>query len=208
MRRFKNCTRGFLSTTLLMFFWLIGAANVAEARTLQAEKLGFRFVLPDSAQEFPEGKTRPTILHSYILESPETGRLVVGIESLEGTLDRPTHLKLEKLPPGSKLFSTHWRDFTVEGADMIFNIEGVKMVTRAVQVPLKPEAVQLYVMGNEDQVEQIATVLKAVLDSVEGQSNWLTDEERSEKLGYGVGMAVGVAIAIPLALRLRSRRSV
>jgi len=89
---------------------------------------------------------------------------------------------------------------------MLSTVDGKKVISRSVQIPLKPEAIQLVVMGTEDQQALAVQVSETILRSVDGKSNWLSDEERSESLGQIVGLGVGGAIAIPIALWFRSRR--
>jgi len=89
----------------------------AEAKTIHDEKYGFNFELPDSAIDYPEGKSRPSVVYSYILDTQTTGRLVVAIEALGGVLARDSRLLLDELPPVQNSSLLHgggssWRALT------------------------------------------------------------------------------------------------
>jgi hypothetical protein len=54
---------------------------------------------------------------------------------------------------------------------------------------------------------RLAAELTQVLGSLEGSTNWLTDQERSRKLGQGIGRLAGFLLAAGVVLYLWRRRS-
>lgn len=44
---------------------------VADAREIVDEQNGFSITIPDSFQDFPAGKTRPSILYSFVRYMPD-----------------------------------------------------------------------------------------------------------------------------------------
>jgi len=85
------------------------------------------------------------------------------------------------------------------------------MATRMAQVPLKGEAIQVGVavpLGKEDLADALLSELLAGLD---GSSNWLTDEEREDRLARNLGRltawAVALVVIFVLVIRAYRKRS-
>ena len=74
------------------------------------------------------------------------------------------------------------------------------------QVPLRREAVQLFLSGPADQEARGQTLLTETLASLEGESNWLTSTERAGRLGTAAGWWIGIAAAAIAVLVWRKRR--
>jgi hypothetical protein len=70
--------------------------------------------------------------------------------------------------------------------------------------------IQINLGGRAEDEAMLLADLEAVLASFEGKSNWLTDAERSERLGEIVGTVAGVvagaAVVVFLLQRQRRRR--
>jgi hypothetical protein len=49
--------------------------------------------------------------------------------------------------------------------------------------------------------------MTATLASLEGQTNWLTSTERSERLGRATGGVLALGVVVLIALWLRKRRA-
>jgi hypothetical protein len=76
------------------------------------------------------------------------------------------------------------------------------------QVPLVRHAVQMTLMGPADEEAHLATEFQSTLNGLAGDSNWLTDRQRSERLGRLIGMLVGglASGAVVLAIFRRRQR--
>ncbi|MFT3768421.1 MAG: hypothetical protein QM820_23480 [Minicystis sp.] len=75
-------------------------------------------------------------------------------------------------------------------------------------MPLEPEALQITVLGDRGSDDSVRTVLREVLADTDGETNWLSDSERSRKLGEGIGrmltIAAGLALVVWVVRTLRS----
>jgi hypothetical protein len=71
-------------------------------------------------------------------------------------------------------------------------VNGVPTVTLNAQVPLKPEAIQVGVVGPAAQEEELRGTLRSVLASLDGETNWLTRRERAERFGQAAAQLTGV----------------
>jgi len=75
-----------------------------------------------------------------------------------------------------------------------------------VQVPLRPEAIQLVLAGPSKQAGGAEPILTAILAGLEGQTNWLSSSERAGRLGTIVGWVVGIAIGVLIVRIVVTRR--
>lgn len=174
------------------------------AGMLKDEELNFSVYIPDSFNEYSEGKINPNILYSFmktdINGEPE---LMINIERLGGTIGREplrkdVELIKDILPEGSTvdIYETTWREFTIQGMVSNAMINGMPVYTNAVQLPLKGEAVQIIVGGPQAAQAAIDATSKELIKSFEGKSNWLTEDERIESLFEGVGKFFILAVLV------------
>jgi hypothetical protein len=103
---------------------------------------------------------------------------------------------------------TRWQGLELDLLVTQAKREGRGILTLSTQVPLAKEAVQINMAGSAEDGTRLLADLQTVLGSLQGKSNWLTDEQRSEQLGRMIGTiasALGGAILI-LVLMRRVRR--
>jgi hypothetical protein len=67
--------------------------------------------------------------------------------------------------------------------------------------------VQLVVSGHGDQAARGQEMMTAMLATLEGETNWLTSEERAARLGTIAGWWIVIALAVVVGLWLRKRRA-
>lgn len=206
-------------TTKRILIPLVATALVisaAHARELVSDQFGFRITIPDEFQDFPPLKDRPVVLYSFLRPSPAGEKNVsIVIERMNGTIGQepmPAEV-LESiratLPPGSSagICRREWKGYTVEGIECNMPYGEIRAITRSVQIPLLPGAIQINVAGPETADEEISQVLGQLLISLQGDSNWdlrpgrkLTTEERMVSGFKGVfWIAVTIALAIVIA---------
>jgi hypothetical protein len=88
----------------------------------------------------------------------------------------------------------------------------IHMCERGAQVPLRNEAIQVNVAALAGKEAEADALLGELLAGLDGQTNWLTDEERGARLGEGLAkMAIWIgllAVGITAGYRaLRKRYS-
>ncbi len=197
------------------------ALTVALASQLVSDpNRGYSFVLPDGYTEFSEGRAAPHVLQSFMRGQPHAPSFgVLRVETLGGTIGSgPLNpVVVEKAArdsvrgTGVNVVSvgfqkTRWHGFEIDLVATQLTHDNEKLVTLGVQVPLRKEAIQVYFMGPADDEVRLRADLTQILGSLRGESSWLTDDERSERLGFAVGIGVGAIVVISLWFWLRRRR--
>jgi len=171
-------------------------------------QLGYHFTLPEGFGPFPSGRSQQDVVDCWTetaAVSP-SGALVLCVQRMRGTLGRE-RLKQQDLPAAMQLRSLTWKGFTIDGLRTDTVESGNPVVILAAQVPLRHEAIQLILAGPRDQGERAEAIMTAVLGTLEGETNWLSAEERAGRLGNIVGVAVGIAVALVLIRMWRARQS-
>jgi hypothetical protein len=200
------------------------AALVAFAATAHAGKVSvedavhhFSLTVPDDYKQQTPG---PKILRQWQRGVPGDAAYVqLQLVALGGTLGREP-LNREKLEEAAGLTALaenavigdfqyekiRWRDFYLEMVITHTKKNGVKVVTFGVQVPLSGEAVQLMGVALARDEAQLRSEFASIVESIEGQTNWLTDSERAKRLGPAIGAGVGMIVLLGLLFRFRRRR--
>lgn len=165
-------------------------------------QLGLRLSVPDGFVQAPERVQGKVV---YAFQRPPEGKQKVGmfivVSRLGGALGR------EKLDPkaiASKspqvtLTAERWKDFDIEVFRVPEQAGELQLLTFNAQVPLKPEAVQVAVIGEAGREAELRSTLRSVLGGLDGQTNWLNTEQRVSKLAEGLtrlGITVGVLVVI------------
>jgi hypothetical protein len=198
------------------------ARPLAAASTVSDSKRAFSFTLPEDYVENPGGTHEPKLSLAFARgEAGEPGFAMLQVAALGGTIGRG------KLDPkiveraahdsvrGSGVEITNfeyrqakWQGFELELLVTRLKREGQALLTLGTQVPLAKEAIQINLAGSEADEARLLADFQTVLASFEGKSNWLTDAERSERLGKGAGTIVGfvAGLAAVVFFLLRQRR--
>lgn len=174
-------------------------ATTARAEIIRDEKLNFTLALPDGFADFPAGK-EPGTVYSYLKGTPGTDDFaILTIKPMGGTIGREA-LQQKDLPKieGIKfdLRREKWKTFDVDVMVGTARQDGIAVYVAVAQVPLKKEAIQVVVAGPEARRADVLATLRTLLASLDGPSNWLTDAERSLRLGK---LAGGIAAALAFA---------
>ncbi len=198
-----------LITALVTLF----AATTPGQRVVVAEG-GFSFVVPEG---YLTGETAalPITLRRAELEGATAA--VLTLQALPGPIARDAALnrsEVEKAARESAASSgvtmkqftyekTKWGQFEVDRLiTSMSNPAGDEVLVFATQVPLKRKALQVQVAGAAADRARLLAEHQEVIDSIVGDSNWLTDSERSDRLGQLVGTVAGFACCavVPLVL--------
>jgi hypothetical protein len=188
--------------------WLLVAAPSAGQSQVTNAELGYRFTLPDGFTNFPEGRSQKDVVDCWTEAAPTSadGPIVLCVQRLHGKLPREA-MRQEDVPATAQVISFKWKSFDISGLRTLASQAGKQVFVLVAQVPLTPEAVQVFTGGPADQEARGQEILASTLATLEGETNWLTTAERSERLGRLIGLAMGVALgAIAVGIWRQRRR--
>ena len=183
---------------------LVALAGLAAAESrVTHDELGFTIAVPDGFVDYPEGRAQKDILYYWIEDPPasENGRLVLAVSRMGLTIGRDFADSTD-LPEGMEPVSFRWKEFDIGGGKTLTEQDSVRIVSYVAAVPLRGEAIRLLVAAPENEFSRAEALMNATLASLEGESNWLTQEQRAEKLGEAVGrgltwpLAIGVGVLV------------
>ena len=158
-------------------FLLAGAMPAARAAEyLTDSQLQFTLTVPDGFERAPQYVGyRPQIAYAFARgENPTLGRnTFLFIEKLGGTIGTG-HLTQADLPPGSdaRFFTTRWSQYELDAAELREVIGGVPVLTYIVQVPLRPQAIQIRLCAPASGKAGLDQLLTCTLLSLHGPTNW------------------------------------
>ena len=167
-----------LSRPTLLF--LIGCAvsvSASRAETIKDSQLEFTLRLSDEFTVRPELVAgTPDVVHAFQYGEAAENEMPVLliIERMGGVLGRD-RVDPQDLPPGfaGTHFVTSWKGFQLDGFRIPESLNELDIITYNVQVPLKPEAIQLKFAASADQEELLQRLMSEVLAGLDGESNWL-----------------------------------
>jgi hypothetical protein len=170
-------------------------------------ELGYRFALPSGFTAFPEGRAQKDMVDCWSEATPVSahGAMILCVQRMHGVLPREA-MKPQELPATTQLVSFKWKEFDLQGLRSLVSQAGEQVFVLVTQVPLRREAVQLFLSGPADQETRGQALMTQTLVSLEGESNWLTASERAGRLGTAAGWWIAIAVAVTAALVWRKRR--
>ena len=195
-----------LGVLLVLAAW----ATAAQAGVIHDLKNDFSFSLPGGYEDFPQGRGAPNLLYSYARGKPgDSSYAVLRMESLGGSISREGVIRetVERAAKESVAGTgitisrfdyrkTRWKSFDLDLVVTSAAHEGRELVILGTQVPLAKDALQINLLGPAADEPRLLADLEELLGSFEGKSNWLTDKERSERMGKAFGTGGGIVIAI------------
>jgi hypothetical protein len=150
----------------------------------------FTYRVPDPFVEFPEGTAASQdIINCWKEVIPSFGArapIVLCIKRMGGVLARDTIVAAE-LPEGSERRTFKWGAFTLQGVRAEEEREGGKAFVLVAEVPLRTEAIQVVYAGPANREDYGEVLMQYTLNTLSGQSNWLTREQRAERMGKAIG---------------------
>lgn len=186
---------------------LCALALSAASQRIDDPARGYSFLLPGEYVELPgfvkpELTVRTGTLGTWVRGADSDALIVVSLEALGGTIGRePTDLAdLGRTgAAGATAIKEKWKSFEVDGFRLIQEKGDAHILVLGVQLPLLPNAVQVMSSGLVENEPAIHEALLGVLASLDGRSNWLTDEERRAK-GLDGALRLGVTFFVLAAL--------
>jgi hypothetical protein len=197
---------------------LLAGTAFASERVNDAEH-GLSLVVPDGFVDLPSAMG-PRTLHAYQRGNPTEGSFaMVELRSLGGTIGREPidRAMVENAAnqaaraqgaeiSGFDYRKTKWKSFDLDLMVVWMGAGEDKVVTLAAQVPLAKQAVQVQIVGPATEEARIRQDLDAFLAGLDGKSNWLSEDERGEKISRLIGTAVGVLLGLGIVVWWKRRK--
>ena len=181
---------------------------LSQTQATNAE-LGYRFALPGGFTAFPEARSQKDMVDCWSEARPVSahGAMILCVQRMHGVLPRDA-MRQEELPPTTQLVRFKWKEFDLQGLRSLVSPQGGEQsFVLVTQVPLRHEAVQLFLSGPADQEARGQALLSETLASLEGETNWLSSTERAGRLGRAAGVWIILAVALVAVLAWRKRRA-
>jgi len=183
--------------TLLFLF-----SAPAFAFTYTNQELGFSATLPDDLPDLSiQTRVKSLVSRGNLTDKSHPVEVVI-IQDLDGPIGREDYSKRKNKPQNLTLEKTTWKGFQIDLFRVIENTNAVTFVTLNAQVPLKPHAIQLTVGGPETDENKLRADMQKILATVDGSTNWLTEEQRNRPVTNRVAIGVGLIILIFGRLRI------
>lgn len=112
---------------------------------------------------------------------------LVSVQDLGEVIRQDADLSRLKRAGGNvKLEKMRWRDFELDVFSVTEGDRGMVFVSLNAQVPLKPRGVQVSMSALKTEERALRLDLEKLLESVEGQSNWVSATEREAAESSGL----------------------
>jgi hypothetical protein len=203
-----NAQRSIWWLAVVVLGLLYGAT--AQGEVIRDETLGFTMTVPEGFVAYPPGRQQQGTPYAYVKGEPGTTDFtIIGIKPMGGTIGR------EPLPPAEltqtdgikfDLRREKWKSFDIEVLVGVAQQEPGIAVLVAL-VPLEREAIQVAVTAPIARQAELLPLLRSLLASLDGPSNWLTDKRRSLSGKAIGGLAVMLGLAAWAIARWRKRRT-
>jgi hypothetical protein len=137
--------------------------------------------LPEGFIEWPQGYSKKTVIHCFVKQSLKSDiPFALTINRLGGTIppDKISDTLIERmypaLPPDSKIehIEESWKIFKLDGIRIHMVQESKHVTVYTVQIPLAWKAIQINLAGPSEMEEESGLILKDILRTLEGKSNW------------------------------------
>ncbi len=201
---------------LVMILCVVLAPGVAHAGDLATDsKHGITMRVPDGLHALPAGMAQRNAIFSFARGEPGTpGFEILGVTALGGTIG-PEKFDTKPVIEGigaamgmtvisSSQRTLAWKGFELDGFIATLRKDDVVATLAGAQVPVRGEAVQIIMMRLGD--EQLGDELQTVLTGFDAESNWLTTDERIEKLVVG-GLTLLMTVGGVAYFVIRRRRA-
>ncbi len=154
---------------------ILALATLGRAEEIRDANFRFSMTIPDGFErlaQLPPGK--PNWLYGFVKKEPSGVWVSIVVERMRGTIGRE-RLDPQDLPAGShaRLHTVRWRGFDIDAIETPEESGGLALVTINAQVPLKPEAIQVSVVGPGDRRDESLALVNRLLSGLHGESNWL-----------------------------------
>lgn len=172
--RVKTTTYAIVSGLLAL--GLLCCYATASGPSISDPDMNITLTLPEGFERFTDLSAPPEYEIRYAFSRPNPdGRTAVCVRVIP--LDRAIGRKEVpdseiRLHPGADVYHAKWKSFDLQVFKVKTTQHGLAYITRNVQIPVKPHAMQLQVIGLQSQDAELAALTRTLLASLDGPSNW------------------------------------
>jgi len=167
---------------LVLSVLFVAPLGASRGETIKDEKLRFTLELPAMFVPRPDlvGAT-PDVIHAFQIATEKEGEppVLLVIERLGGVISREPFSK-ERIPLGldAQIFVATWQGFELDAVAAVEDVQGTIGTTLSVQIPLRPQAIQVKLFGPAGREPSLRALFGDVLAGLRGETNWLPSEAR------------------------------
>lgn len=194
---------------LLPFCLLVILAGGNDTQVVSNSELNFRFEIPATFEQLPASDEDVHQIHAYFqpAQTPSESPILLFVRRLRGTLNRG---KITSKRQDSETFTDRWQDLDIQVVRFPETIGDEPRVTFSTLVPLVPEAIQIQMNSSPSDAQHAHDALRQILASLQGRTNWMTNEERLDSfIGATIQAVVVIGVVSFLVFRwIKSKRKV
>jgi len=183
--------------------WLFFYSTPLFAWTYTNQQFGFTAALPDGFSDISSQTKVKSLVAQGKFDSSKNGHVeIIVLQDLGAALDREDFSKKTDQPNNVTAEKATWKSFNINVVRVVENADSVPFVTFNAQVPLKPHAIQLTVTGPAFDESKLRADMRTIVASIDGPTNWLTDEQSWHPGTNWIAVVVGLLIMITGRLRI------
>jgi hypothetical protein len=154
---------------------IFALAAAGRAEQISDANLRFSMTIPEGfermAQRPPD---KPNWLYSFVKKESDGVWFAIVVERMRGTIGRE-RLDPRDAPAGShaRLHTVRWQGFDIDAIEFPEETGGLSLVNIKAQVPVKPEAIQISVVGPRDRRDESLALVNRLLKGFRAESIWL-----------------------------------
>jgi hypothetical protein len=195
---------------------VIPSSAMAIGLVIVDKALDINLTLPPGFEPIPEYQSPPghDIRYAYKRMNKDGTANVVLIECLGGTIGRePMPKEIAQKFGIESVYKENWKSFELEVFVSKAVVGSTTLIIHCAQVPTIPRAIQIRVLAVKSHEADMKDLTRTLLASLEGHSNWLTNDQRYYDIGYGSAkmtiwiILIGGFVYLMAAWRTRSFRT-
>lgn len=170
----------------MLLLGLLYSPATGSGPSISDQELNITFDLPGGFEPVPDYHSPPNHEIRYAFRranSDGQSALCVLVEPLRGKI-RPQEMSQDEAQKlgDIRLYREKWKSLDLQVLAIKKTQGDITLITRTVQIPIGPRAIQLYVIGVESQDVELAQLTRTLLGSLDGPIEWETRNRRAESL--------------------------
>ena len=164
---------GFLLNGAILALTISIIPALRRARAVAAQ-VDFRIETPMGFKDYPEGREDPSVRQAFINGDPLDAEpdIVLLVIDLGGIIGKENLVRELSKREGIKAVNMKWQSHDIPVVKVFEKVGPLETVTYNAQIPLLPKAIQIRLAGVKEKEVEMEQILRIVLGSIEGESNW------------------------------------